>query len=128
MPLQQTKEQERARHAWTDISQVKSQDYKGKYGSLARKFPVLVLTNGLGHALAFLRAKGKAHHKTLYSHFSVWVTSQIYEASPGTNDLLERIIEDDSSNYRRATTEALAFAVWIKRFAEGELPHEEDED
>jgi len=128
MPLQQTKEQERAKQAWADISQVRGQSYEGKYGSLARKFPVLVLTNGLGHALAFLRAKGKEHHQSLYSHFSVWVTSQTYDANPGTNDLLERIIEDDSNAYRRATTEALAFAVWIKRFAEAELQAEEEDN
>lgn len=128
MPLQQTKEQERARQAWADISEVNGQPCEGKYGSLARKFPVLVLTNGLGHSLAFLRAKGKDHHKALYRHFSTWVTWEIYDARPGTNDLLERIIEDGSDTYRRATTEALAFAVWIKRFAEAELREEEDDN
>lgn len=128
MPLQQTKEQERAKQAWADISQVKGQKHEGKYGSLARKFPVLVLTNGLGHALAFLRAKGKDHHKELYRHFSEWVTWEVYDARPGTNDLLEKIIEDDSGAYRRATTEALAFAVWIKRLAEAELEAEEDDN
>src|SRR5262249_10096015 len=99
-----------------------------RYGSLARKFPVLVITNGLGHALAFLCAKGKEHHKALYHHFSVWVTSETYEENPGTDDLLQRITEGDSNTYRSATAEALAFAVWIKRFAEAELPQEEDED
>lgn len=128
MPLQQTKEQERAKQAWVDIREVKGQGYEGKYGSLARKFPVLVLTNGLGHALAFLRAKGKEHHQNLYRHFSVWVTSEIYDSVPGTNGLMEKIIEDDSNTYRRATTEALAFAVWIKRFAEAELQSEEDDN
>jgi CRISPR-associated protein Cmr5 len=130
MSLQRTQDQERAGAAWGDVSSVKGQGYETKYSSLTKKFPALVLTNGLGQALAFLRAKGKDEHKVLYRHISVWVSGRIYN---GTNDdkLLERLIGGvrgascDSNTYRHATTEALAFISWLKRFAEAELRSEE---
>jgi CRISPR type III-B/RAMP module-associated protein Cmr5 len=33
----------------------------------------------------------------------------------------------DSQNYRLATSEALAFLQWLKRFAEAELDSEDDD-
>jgi CRISPR-associated protein Cmr5 len=130
-----TKDQERARAAWSNIQSVKTQGYEAKYSSLAKKFPTLVLTNGLGQTLAFLRAKGKdskgrdkPEFQNLYQHISSWVSNQMYET--GDNKLLERLIgsvpnaPSDSDTYRRAQTEALAFAVWLKRFAEAELKSE----
>ena len=127
--LQKTIEQKRAGQAWEYIDGIKKQKdqkYKGYYSSWAKKFPTLVLTNGLGPTLAFFRSKGKEKHMAdLYDHVSKWVTSQVY----GTSDsqLLERLIgavpgcQSNSLIYRRATTEALAFAAWLKRFAEAEL-------
>jgi len=130
--LQRTLEQERAQRAWECVQEVtsKSQDFKNKYGSLARKVPMLVLTNGLGQTLAFLRAKGKNdstdEHTMLFQHLSRWVLSQVAPASTSDNrDLLQWVLENDSAAYRRATTEALAFLTWLKRFAEAELPTEE---
>jgi len=139
--LQQTLGQKRARQAWEDINSVKHQDFKDKYSTVVKKLPMLIITNGLGQTLAFLRAKstpkpGKPPsdenkaHKAAYEHLSFWVTEQIY----GTRDdkLLERIIgtmqgiPGNSQTYRLATAEALAYLAWLKRFAEAELPTEED--
>jgi CRISPR-associated protein Cmr5 len=105
-------------------------DWKKGYSSLARKVPMLVLTNGLGQTLAFLKAKGKNdpadEHTVLFRHLSRWVLSQVAPSSPATNgDLLQWVLQNDSAAYRRATTEALAFLTWLKRFAEAELPTEE---
>ncbi|MBI4749716.1 MAG: type III-B CRISPR module-associated protein Cmr5 [Acidobacteria bacterium] len=127
MSRQRTIEQARATAAWNNIQEVKGQDFEAKYSSWAKKFPALVLNNGLGQALAFLRAKNKDEHQALYSHFSRWVTSQIYRTSD--NELLERLIgsHSNSLDYRHATTETLAFAGWLKRFAEAELKSEEDQ-
>lgn len=138
--LQKTLEQERAQRAWACVEEVtnQSQDFKKKYGSLARKVPMLVLTNGLGQTLAFLLSKAKRHepenkrsveakaHDLLFTHLSNWVLEQV---APGTDaghqNLLQWVLENDSVAYRRATIEALAFLNWLKRFAEAELPTEE---
>ncbi|MDI6893170.1 MAG: type III-B CRISPR module-associated protein Cmr5 [Bacillota bacterium] len=92
------------------------------YGSLARKVPALVTSAGLGQAMAFLRAKGQSKawdpHELLYSHVSDWVVGQLKE----TGELLDVIQHRSSEVYRQATSEALAFLLWVKRFAEARLP------
>jgi len=130
--LQRTLEQERAQQAWACVQEVtnKPQEFKKKYGSLARKVPMLVLTNGLGQTLAFLKAKGKNdpadEHTVLFRHLSSWVLSQVTSSTTASNgDLLQWVLQNDSAAYRRATTEALAFLAWLKRFAEAELPTED---
>ena len=120
--LQQTKEQQRAKAAWEAVSEIKekSKETKEGYSTQAKNFPMMTMTNGLGQSLAFLRAKSKAeHNNAFYQHISAWVTREIFNAS--NEKLLERLLDSDSNVYRRATTEALAFAVWLKRFAEAEL-------
>ncbi len=129
--LRQTLDQQRAQHAWTAVQDVagRSEDFKKKYGSLARRVPMLILTNGLGPTLAFLRSKGKNdphdEHTVLAGHLSTWVLSQIASGTQNQT-LLDWVLNHDSNDYRRATTEALAYLVWLKRFAEAELPTEED--
>ena len=131
--LQRTLEQERAQQAWACVREVtnKPQEFKKKYGSLARKVPMLVLTNGLGQTLAFLKAKGKNdpadEHTVLFRHLSSWVLSQVAPSTTTSNGdlLLQWVLQNDSAAYRRATMEALAFLAWLKRFAEAELPTED---
>jgi len=108
-------EQARASRAWDNIGKVKTN--KKEYGTLARKLPTLIQTNGLGQTLAFLCSKpDKAHFKMLYQHLSDWVVNQV----DGSGDLLEWVIQQDSSQYRRATAEAITYAMWLRRFAEAQ--------
>jgi len=120
---QQTLDQQRAKKAWDDIQSVviRSDESKKKYGSLARRVPMLVLTNGLGQTLAFLRSKGSDEHNILFEHLSTWTMGQV-APNAKDQDLLEWVLNNDSAAYRRATTETLAYLVWLKRFAEAELP------
>lgn len=125
--LQQTLDQARAKQAWEDVQEAKKDEgFRRKYGSLARKVPMMVLTNGLGQTLAFLCAKGKGdlsnEHMLLYNHLSRWVIGRVNSHG----DLLAWVRRSDSVAYRRATTEALAYLAWLKRFAEAELPTEEE--
>jgi len=119
--LQKTKDQQRAAQAWKNISDVKAKAFEGLYGGWVKKLPALILTNGLGQALAFLLAKGKRQEaaKTLYDHLSKWIMAEVAQVQ-GVK-LLDWLIKHDSAHYRRATTEALAFVNWLKRFAEAEL-------
>jgi CRISPR-associated protein Cmr5 len=123
---QKTTEQRRAAAAWAAVEDVHS-SFQKQYGSVIRKLPALVLTNGLAASLAFLMAKGtpeagKAQtnenkaHKTAYEHLSRWVMGQL---QPGQDqDLMAWVRTKSTSDYRRATTEALAYLVWLKRFTE----------
>lgn len=98
-------------------------EWKGKYGSVVRRLPSYILTNGLGQTLAFLKAKGKGEpgdeHEILYQHLANWLKKQLKVSS----DLLDWIVSTaNSQQYRLATMEALALLQWLKRFAEAELP------
>ena len=96
---------------------------------------MLILTNGLGQTLAFVRSKGikeekdknkpeKVAYTEIYKNLSVWLIEKrkVYES--GQDELIKRVINEGSAKYRQATLEALAFLNWIKRFAEAELPED----
>jgi len=124
MSRQRSLEQERAKAAWERVSAVKGQSYAGKYGQLARSAPADIQANGLGQTLAFWKAKGEEHHRYLFNHVSEWVKGQIGFLD---GDLLQWVVTTaDTDGYRRATAEAIAFLIWLKRFAEAELPREGD--
>jgi CRISPR-associated protein Cmr5 len=120
MSQQRSLEQKRAAQAWDCVTQVKNTNYKKDYLPLARSAPADIQSNGLGQTLAFWRAKKKDEHTALYQHVAAWVKTQVQFNQPP--DLLEWIMKQAGTDeYRRATTEAIAFLSWIKRFAEAEL-------
>jgi CRISPR-associated protein Cmr5 len=100
--------------------------FRAAYGRQAKRIPAQIQTNGLGQTLAFLRSKGKgrpdSEHQSLYNDLSSWVVVQMGWSN---SDLLKKVLENDSATYRRATAEALAYLIWLKRFAEAELPMED---
>lgn len=120
---QQTLQQKRAAHAWGCVDQItkKPEDFRKKYGSRVRGLPALIQSDGLGQALAFLKAKDKnkedSHYFEAYKHITSWAQDK----ESGLNaqgDLLEWLLNQSTTDYRRATTEVLAYLSWIKRFAE----------
>jgi CRISPR-associated protein Cmr5 len=136
----QNSEQERGRQAWAAIHEVKDRDgskersLEKEYRSLARGLNALIQSNGLGQVLGFLKARGrndstKAHY-LLLKHLTEWMHEPRHFAVPnsvtmesGHDGLLRWIVDErtSSADYRRATTECLAYGVWLRRFAEGEL-------
>ena len=122
-PLRQTIEQQRAKFALGRVQDVKSNQRRiaGRYRQEVMGLPTMILTNGLGQTLAFLKAKGSGsqnEHAAAYRHLNDWVRAQL---SLG-GDLLEEVTRMDVSRYRLAQAEALAVLGWLKRFAEAELP------
>ncbi len=108
----QTTEQKRAAAAWRDISKVKEEE-QSKYSTWVRKLPALIQSNGLGSAMAFLCVKCPQ----LYEHVSRWVTAHLKYTK---GDLLDLIRNSSAEQYRRATAEAIAYTIWLKRYAEGQ--------
>jgi CRISPR-associated protein Cmr5 len=117
MDARKTLEQQRAASAWANVTSVPRE--KGKqYGSLARGLAAMIQTNGLGQTLAFLLSKAGNDrtnaHARLYGHLDCWLSQNV---THGT-DLLQWITQQSSDGYRRASVEALAYSVWLARFAE----------
>lgn len=135
-------EMDRAACAWQrvhdEVLMKENAEVHKVYGTRARDLTALIHTDGLGQTLAFLLAKSKAGdkdkgkpetpsqlaHRLLFQHISVWVLQQV--PSPGgiKDHLLLALIAGESTYYRRATVETLAFAGWLKKFAEAEFGNE----
>lgn len=116
-----TLEQNRAAHALDKIEKVKTS--QKEYGSRARSLPAMIQTNGLGQTLAFLAAKGENDankaETQLYNHLTGWLNLRIAKTkTEDAQDFLAWLVKQNSEVYRRATTEALAYSMWLRRFAE----------
>lgn len=139
-------EQQRAKRAWNNVKYIKdleNSEVEKKYRSLARGLNAMIQINGLGQTLGFLYAKckgkpkekdgkptepKKTEHYYLLEHLSQWMRTHFKASNSsvmGTsfNGLLNWVTHEDTSSadYRRATTECLAFGIWLRRFAEAEL-------
>lgn len=120
-----------------------------KYKSYVQKIPTMILTNGLGQTLAFIKAKMKLNpaknkeetekkddrnrkkpqnaYGLIYKHITNYITSNStarIRMPSNRDDLTEWVISCDSTNYRYITQELLAFLNWLKRFAEGMIEGE----
>jgi CRISPR-associated protein Cmr5 len=117
---QQTMQQQRAALAWKQVNEIERSSKKGEYGSLVRSLPAMIQTDGLGQTLAFLLAKGKtdhsAPHSVAYAHLQEWLRGQFQDM--GNTNLLDWLLTQDSATYRFVTSEAQAYLLWLKRFAE----------
>jgi CRISPR-associated protein Cmr5 len=84
--------------------------------SAAESFPSLILMSGLGQAAAFYKSKrNSSEHRQLYTLLSDWLRrpNQPYAGQ----ELLVGITGGDQGTYRAAQAEALAFLLWVKKFA-----------
>lgn len=125
-----TREQERAKYALEKVRFVKKnkdKEYRQLYKSLVKGFSTMIYNNGLGQALAFLKAKNEDHHKNLYNHISSWFSQDATnEASLQDNDLLLTLINVSSQDYRYFTQETIALLNWFRKFVDSELSVDEE--
>lgn len=125
-------EQKRASKAWSCVQYVNEKidnsKFKKEYRSIVMKLPSLILTNGLGQTLAFLKSKGKGDasksEEKIYQDLEGWLrNANTVNLEKATQEgLIERIMAIDSNKYRLVTMECLAFLNWLKRFADAVLP------
>jgi CRISPR-associated protein Cmr5 len=95
-----------------------------EYKSYTRKIPTMILSNGLGQTLAFVKAKSEKGnaYDLIYSQLTEYMKSAHtvrIQMPKEKNDFVEWVISCDSSKYRYITQEILAFLNWLRRFAEG---------
>lgn len=123
-------EQERARVAWNCINYVNEkykEKFKKEYRSLVMRLPAMIITNGLGQALAFLKSKGKSKeskpHEKLFKDIESWFSgNENIQWDKTQGGLMEKVINLPSDKFRHATSETLSFFSWMKRFADAVLP------
>jgi CRISPR-associated protein Cmr5 len=123
-----TTEQLRAERALKYVQEVREGTTKdSEYRTLSSRASAHIQTNGLGQTLAFWRSKGrKKPADVLYEHVSTWVCPQMGWGDK--DDLLTKLTQCSTQDYRRATVETMAFLNWLRRFAEAELKAGETEN
>lgn len=106
-----------------------------EYKSYCKKIPMMIKTNGLGSAMAFVKSKSsKDAYDLIYKQVEKWlkssiVTADIFKASDKKDmELVQVIISEPSATYRLLTVEVLALFSWLKRFAEGLIQGEAEGD
>ncbi|BCX02771.1 MAG: hypothetical protein KatS3mg053_0709 [Candidatus Roseilinea sp.] len=111
----QSLEQQRAAAAWRAVQDVPVSNGK-EFKSVATGLPADIQSSGLGQTMAFLRAKGKEEHKAVFNAVTGWIKQRLNITD---GDFMEWLMTKASTEqYRYATSEAIALAIWIKRFAE----------
>lgn len=130
-------EEGRAQHALQAVQDVEDEEFAGNYQTYAKDLPMLIKTNGLGAALAFVQAKasdngGRAEaYEQLYEDVSNWLSTEdrkylLDPARADGDDLVQQVVSLDSSPYRAVTREVLAYLSWLRRFAEGRIDTNDD--
>ena len=104
-----------------------------EYKSYTRKIPMMIKTNGLGSALAFVKSKQKKEaYKKIYDQLSEWLMQECITTAFLFNrkdaELVEEVIKLPSHEYRAVTMETLALMTWLRRFAEGLIQGEAEGD
>ncbi|MDI6718598.1 MAG: type III-B CRISPR module-associated protein Cmr5 [Methanomicrobiales archaeon] len=139
-----TLEQERAKHAWEVVNEIRKSD-TGHFRSYVERLPASILVNGLGQALAaelaaaeFATAekagadkksekerRDREAHRRLYTALEKWIVEKrgIYRSEEG---LMKGIVNGTQEQYILAQAEALAYLEWLKKFARAFLKKKEE--
>ncbi|MHB1544322.1 MAG: type III-B CRISPR module-associated protein Cmr5 [Gammaproteobacteria bacterium] len=119
--LKKSLDQQRAEHALHAVDALRDKD-TGHYVSYVSALPATILQNGLGQALAMLLSAAKGEpdepHNKLYEQMQAWLCGDHLNAPyAGNQNLIRAITEGSEQAYLHAHAEALAYLVWLKKFA-----------
>lgn len=125
-------EQARAKFAFECAKEASVSTKSKEYKSYAKKFPMMIKTNGLGAALAFAFSKKKNGNawELLYNHIEKWIKQEHKKYLLGDysdKPIADAAISLNSQEYRHLTMEILSFLTWLRRFAEGLIEGEAEE-
>lgn len=113
-----TRDQVRAERASASVMSLKPEMVEEYLGEL-RDLPSTIVQNGIGPALAFLKARNGPVRNALYDHLAAWLGETVYGEK---GDLLALVIAQPAARLMRAQEEALVYAAWLRRFAEARDP------
>lgn len=123
-------EQGRSAYAYEAVEEAKQQLDKNsvkEYRAYIQKLPMLIKTNGLGAAIAFVFSKGskngfaskKKAWGLIYSQLEYWILErdrkQLIDFRKG--ELAKALSQSDCQSYRAVTIEIMALLAWMKRYA-----------
>jgi CRISPR-associated protein Cmr5 len=124
--MSRTKDQERALFAMEKVLIPSvTEDEKGKYATLIRKLPAMVIHNSLGQSLAYLLADDEGNKTKpswkLYKCIEEWVCGKMKIYDP-RQDFMKSLMEGERQEYIHAQNETLSLLTWMRKFADAYLP------
>lgn len=129
-------QQLRGSDALRAVRSMEQREGAASYRHYVENLPIAIHRNGLGQAVAGLRAAaGKlgqkpqgAAYRQLHDHLAAWLCrNDALAPFPGwKRDLVSAIMDHDMSHYLWAQEEALAWLTWLKTFSQAFLPREGD--
>ncbi|MDI9870618.1 type III-B CRISPR module-associated protein Cmr5 [Flectobacillus roseus] len=118
--------QERAKFAWECTKSGKENNSVAeKYKSHVREFPMLILSNGLINAVAFVYDKGGIGKgdesgdkgwKLIYTHLEQWLKDDCGMNLIQTDGLIQELLKCETDRLRIITNETISLFTWLKRF------------
>ncbi|MEJ5305705.1 MAG: type III-B CRISPR module-associated protein Cmr5 [Ignavibacteria bacterium] len=97
-----------------------------EYKSYVKKLPMLIKTNGLGAAFAFMYSKRSKEEGKFWNSIGRDIYNWLNYRNMINSDkvrsfdeLVFAISQISSVEYRKITSEVLSFLSWLKRFADG---------
>ncbi|WP_022854427.1 type III-B CRISPR module-associated protein Cmr5 [Thermodesulfatator atlanticus] len=132
MKVHRMLEQQRAREASLAVAEAKEKTKFSEYVSLVKKFPALVVRNGLGPAVAFLLSKGKGKNRNSHALLARQLEDWLCRKAPHSPfkgkdlSLIEAIAKGSSQEYLMVSREALAYLKWLKLLASAEGKDEKE--
>jgi len=105
----------------------KAKKIKDDFISFSKSIPIMILQNGLGQSLAFIKAKEQSEkskqggnperYTKMYDTINRWLKTVGYI----NNEVLTEIQKMSAQEYMKIQNETLKFLEWIKRYATAEI-------
>jgi len=119
MAQPRTIEQGRAQKAY-EFAKDGTNDGKNKeYKNKVKSFPMMIKTNGLGAAVAFIYGKKDKDWTKIYNQLERYLKQNELNNLNKDDSLVPYLTRIDSTLYRAITVEVMALFTWLRRFAEG---------
>lgn len=116
-----TKQQQRAKFALDELNKYRESGVPKDYATFIVGMPNMILSNGLGQSLAFLKAKSKKEERAFVFKVLKKYLLQEYKNDFGniSDDFafLEKINTISQSRYIEIQQEVLKVLEWLKRYA-----------
>lgn len=117
--MMQTLSQRRAAKALELLNAIPEKgDKRAEFRQFCKGFPTMVLKNGLGQALAFIKTKQDRKYENIYNTLNAWLRDELKLVNA---DVFREINTKSSKEYMEIQAESLRFLEWVKRYENAEI-------
>lgn len=117
----QTKQQKRAEFALKALDEFKITGVPSDTATFIVGMPNMILSNGLGQSLAFLKAKSSKKERNLvFNVLKKYLCEEFsseFSKEPDDYSFLKKLNELDQTQYIKMQEEVLRMLEWLKRYA-----------